>query len=505
MVESQAGRTPMEQRARRIARGGTAVFATSLTLKGTSVLASILIARHLGPYQLGEWSLVTSVTGLAWMFIELGTGTAAVRLVSAARASDPERAQRLSRTYVVLELLLSLPVLLAFAGSATWLSTDLYGDPVLLPLFWLSIAGLFLSTLVACYAALMQAFERIRLLARMNLVFGASHSVLLVVFVLLWGLVGGFTASLVANAAQCLTYAALFKDVRPFRLDGWRLRRDDVTEILFYAVPTFMSGVMLVAFNWIGATIVTGQIGVETLGHFSVAQRLAFVVLYIPSAIVVPFFPMATGLYQTSPSDFTRTLNHTLRYILLISFPATLIVAAFSRILVGVLYTDAYAEAAALLPILAGASLLASFLSPAILVFYVTGAMRRQIALTSAAFAAATVGVVLLVPAIGVEGFAWSYLLYYAVTIALAPVLHGALFPDPRYRRMTAVALGLSGIVLTAGLLLARLEPFIASVIAIGTVAATAVGIYAKAFTERDRAFLRRLLEDLVGRRDDPR
>lgn len=93
----------MQQRARRLARGGAAIFATSLLLKSVSVLASILIARWLGPFLLGEWTLVTYVTGLVYLFIELGTGTAAVRLIAGYKATNPARARQIARVYITVE------------------------------------------------------------------------------------------------------------------------------------------------------------------------------------------------------------------------------------------------------------------------------------------------------------------------------------------------------------------------------------------------------------------
>ncbi len=306
------------------------------------MIASILIARHLGPYQLGQWALVTYVAGFMWILIELGTGTAAVRVISAARAKDPERAVRITKNYVFIEILFSLPVLGLFLAMAPWLSEGLYRDPVLLPLFWLSIGTMFVSTFTTCYGAILQGYERIGLLARLTLVFGLTHSILLVVFVLLWGLVGGFTASLLAALVQLGIYMYFSRSPNPLQWRGWRPDRAILRELLVFSLPAFATMFFLVTFNWIGATLVTAQSGVEGLGHYTVAQRVAFLVLYIPNAVVVPFFPMASNLYQKNPSEFTRTFNHALRYVLIFVFPVVMLVSTLARPMISVVSTDAY-------------------------------------------------------------------------------------------------------------------------------------------------------------------
>jgi O-antigen/teichoic acid export membrane protein len=488
----------MQQRARRIARGGGAIFATSLLIKGSSVLASILIARVLGPFQLGEWALVTYVTGFVYMFIEMGTGTASVRMISAVRVKDPSRAEAFARTYVMFELVVSLPVLLVLTGLAPWLAGSFYRDPVLLPLFWLSVVTMFLWTISACYSAILQAYERIRFLAKLSLCFGLTSSFLLVLFVLLWGLVGGFTASLIANAIQLVVYIIVLRQPRLFSRASLSFDRSILKELLFYGLPTFGAAAFLVTFNWMGATVVTSTAGLQNLGNYTVAQRLAFVIMYIPTAIVVPFFPMASGLYEKDPVQFSRTFNHTLRYTLMIVFPTTLAFSAFARPLITFLYTDAYQGASEVLPIMAGAALLASFMSPANLAYYITGAMWRQVVLSVAVFAVSLVALFSLVPVLGVLGFAWSVYLFYASTVLFAPWLLGRYFPEPRFRRMAAVSMSLSGVIIVSGLVLASLDVKTSAIIGVVLVVVSLLVIYVKVMTTGDRSFVRQMVREVL-------
>ena len=497
-VKQSGSSTEMQQRGRRIARSGGAIFATSLLIKGSSVLASILIARILGPFQLGEWALVTYVTGFAYIFIELGTGTASVRLIAGSREKDPARAEAFARTYVKFELIVSIPILLLLTGMAPWLSGSFYRDPVLLPLFWLSALTMFLWTLSACYGAILQAFERIRLLARLSLYFGLTSSLLLVFFVLLWGLIGGFVASLVANGIQVGVYFVVLRRPKILTRPLFQLDRSALRELMYFGLPSFGAAAFLVTFNWIGATLVTSTVGLQNLGNYTVAQRLAFVIMYIPTAIVVPFFPMASGLYERSRDEFATTFIHTLRYTLLIVFPVTLVFSSFSRPLISFLYTDVYGGAAFVLPVTAATALLASFLSPAGLAFYVTSAMRRQVMLSATVFTVSIVALFALVPSLGILGFAWSMFGFYAITVALSPLLLGKRFPDPRFRRMAAIALVLSGVVLSGGLFLARLDIGLSSLAGGILSSVSVIIIYLKAMSARDRAFVLQMAREAL-------
>ncbi len=495
----------MERQGRRIARGGGTIFYTSLLAKASSVIASVVIARVLGPFQLGEWTLVTSVTGIIYMLIELGTGTASVRMISAIRERDPARAELVAHNYLVFELATSIPILVVFAAVSPLLAGPFYQDQALLPLFLLSAATIFMWTLAACYGAVLQAYERIRLLAKLSLGFGLANSALLLVFVVVWGLIGGFTASLLANTVQLLMYRFVLRQSRLFGKAGLRVDRHIVRELLFYALPTFVGSTFYVVFNWVGATLVSSTVGLANLGNYTVALRLAFVVMYVPTAIVVPFFPMASGVYERDPSEFAQTLHHTLRYVLMIVFPLTLIISLFSRPLVSLVYTSAYSGAAEILPITASAAFFASFASSANLVYYVTKAMRRQVALSCLVFCVSMVALVTLTSRYGITGFAWATLAFYGVGVAFAPLLLGRRFADLRFRKMVVAALLLGAAVLAAGVASSRLEPVVSALVGICVVPLVCTVIYMRFMNDRDRSFIGKVVRGALRLERDNR
>ncbi len=114
--------------------------------------------------------------------------------------------------------------------------------------------------------------------------------------------------------------------------------------------------------------------------------------------------------------------------------------------------------------------------------------------LSTIVFGVAVVALLVLVPDLGVLGFAWAILIYYGTSTVLSPWMLGRYFTDRRYRLLSFVALALSGATLASGLLLQRLDVMTSSLAASGLIGGSIVVTYLKVMTKRDRAFLRSLI-----------
>src|SRR3972149_3977981 len=82
---------------RRLAKESLQFFAQTVFMKAITIVASIVLARLLGPSALGLWALVTSTSGWIWIIAELGLGAAVTPLVArAGRGGDPLRRELVS-------------------------------------------------------------------------------------------------------------------------------------------------------------------------------------------------------------------------------------------------------------------------------------------------------------------------------------------------------------------------------------------------------------------------
>jgi hypothetical protein len=124
--------------------------------------------------------------------------------------------------------------------------------------------------------------------------------------------------------------------------------------------------------------------------------------------------------------------------------------------------------------------------------------MWRQVVLSVAVFAVSLVALFSLVPVLGVLGFAWSVYLFYASTVVFAPWLLGRYFPEPRFRRMVAVSMILSGVIVVSGLLLVSLDVKTSAIMGVVLVVVSLLVIYVKVMTTGDRSFVRQMVREVL-------
>ena len=143
---------PVVQMSASFARGYLwSLGATALPLV-SAFLASLIIARWMGPGIVGLISLTQAVATIFLIVAKFGVEGAASRLASEYQISAPWRIPRLVRLSTSLRVLFTVPTAVAASFLAPQLSR-LFGDPSLLPLFRLG-GLLILAVSLSEYAGL---------------------------------------------------------------------------------------------------------------------------------------------------------------------------------------------------------------------------------------------------------------------------------------------------------------------------------------------------------------
>jgi O-antigen/teichoic acid export membrane protein len=391
---------------RRLALGVGLVLAGRAVALALGAVTFLWIARGLGPERFGLYTLAFVYVSFFATVIDNGLNI----VVTRALARSPDDAPRLVGSALALKTALCLPLM----GLAIALAHGPWAPPALAQVVPVA-SGLILVTGLSAVNALFQAratmawvvagdvTARILFLAAVPIVLGA----------------GGSLATLFAVQVGAMAAGLLLPLGRALSELGPRLRVDVTVwrQLIGPAAALSASlalGMLTARFDMIVLPAVAPP---RAVGEYAVAFRLVDLLLLLPALmlqVVFPAFVARAGETDAMETRFRRVE----RLLALIGFP----VAAFLTLAPGpvlrVTGGEAYVGGAASLAILAW-GLAAVYLSNGMLYVLVAAGRSRELLAWSAAGAAASVVLgLLLAPRFGPVGAASATVLAHVVTLA---------------------------------------------------------------------------------------
>jgi len=131
---------------RRMAKYSAYIFFSTVLLKSIVLIQSIVVARLLGPEQLGMLSIVMSLGAIVSTVSGFGMVSAMVRIVPEYRLKDPQKVDSTLIAFFWISIMTTLPVLGLYVLLDPFISVALYIEPDLIYLIYLWIIGALLGT-----------------------------------------------------------------------------------------------------------------------------------------------------------------------------------------------------------------------------------------------------------------------------------------------------------------------------------------------------------------------
>lgn len=334
-----------------LVRGGAMTLGGSLLGRAAGMAQSIVIARGLDPHRLGVFSILNYVLALGGAIVDLGVPLAATKLVAEFRVTRPTALRRIVGILAVLSVLLATAGALLLLGGAGWLSR-FYREPELAPLFRLAAALLFISLVGAFLASAVQGFRRIDALAAVTAVKAVVALGATLVLLPSLGLVGVILASIMAEALAWVLCARPLRQAlagAPADPAGALAARPVVGRALALSVPVVLNGLVVWGGAWFVRSYLARTTGYESVGYFHVADASARLLLLLPSAVAVPFLPAISESIALGREVTSQMVEGGLRLTLLAVAPAGAFLCLAAEPVLGLIYGDVYATAAAAL------------------------------------------------------------------------------------------------------------------------------------------------------------
>lgn len=357
------------------------VLTSQVTTLVLSVLGTVVIPRFLGAAVIGRLQLALSMWLLGGAVIGFGMDLA----ISKAVARDPKSIGRWVSTSLVAQLCLAIPVAIFIFSYAFIVG---YSTQVIVLLAILGL-GAFVESWNGLASAVLAGAERFgpasvaAVISRLVSVGGAVALLLMGFDVYAVALIGGAGSVLSFIVQWRAAYRAWqdFDGVRPKRV-----RRGDVVAVLRECAPYFWIMFFMTAYQQVDIVVISLVVdNDEVLGWYSVYDRLAGTLMFVPTVFMTVVYPMLARLHDQRPTDgrpSARQLmvaRRSFRLMLVIAMPASLGLAVLARPIVELLYGEEFSNASEVI-VVGAVTIAATYLSNVFSIVLIS--MDRQKAIT---------------------------------------------------------------------------------------------------------------------------
>ena len=332
-----------------IVGSGYSLFAL-VAVKGIDVVSSMIVARLLGPRNLGMFAIIKYLLELLCLFTALGIPTAMVKFLA---ESDAKSQVTSSKSQIVSTSLVSMliPTFLT-CGIVFWISDfiaqNIYHEPSLGLLIRISVGTLFAMTLLMFGTSILQGLQEIKKISMariLNSILGLPVVILLVYYSGLKGAV--ISRAMVALIGIIVIGWILIRGSRFTAHDSRFTIHDSrfTKRLLNLAFPTFISGLVMVPALWIMTTRLSITKGFTQVGFFNVAYVLMQIILFIPMAVGIPLVPKVSELNIVNRKKLSSIIFASLYIVGLLSLIIAMVFSIFSKHILLFLYGAEYFEA----------------------------------------------------------------------------------------------------------------------------------------------------------------
>lgn len=299
-----------------------------------------LLARFLGPGDLGKFYFAISFTTIFAILIDLGLANVLTREV----AKNQDKVARLIGS--ILSMKVPLAIISVFL--ALLIINISPGDPLVKILVYISIFSMVLDSFTSTFYAAIRGFH--------NLKYESIAAVVFQLIVLVFGYGSLLLGGGLYFAMGALALASLFNFTYSFWVAKVRLRipiklvydKVLIKSLIFISWPFALYAVFQRLYTYLDSVLLSYLAGDVQVGLYQIAFKIVFALQFLPLAFTASVYPALSKYWQSDREQLEVTFARALNYLTIISWP--IIVGTFllaDKIVL--LFSDGYA--AAVLPL----------------------------------------------------------------------------------------------------------------------------------------------------------
>jgi len=272
-----------------------------------------LLARYVGPANLGKYYFAISFTTIFAIFIDLGFANVLTREV----AKDQNRSQKWLANILTLKVPLALLSL-----AAVFILINILGyDETTRNLVYISSICMVLDSFTVTFFAVIRGFH--------NLKFESISSVIFQLIVLTFGygalLLGGGLIPAMFALALASSYNFIYSLVilqRKIKI-GIKIAYDKylIKEILVVSWPFAVYAIFQRLYTYLDSVLLSILAGDEQVGLYQIAFKIIFALQFLPMAFTASLYPAMSSYWQNNREQLAISFERAMNYLIIISLP----------------------------------------------------------------------------------------------------------------------------------------------------------------------------------------
>jgi O-antigen/teichoic acid export membrane protein len=331
------------------ARGG--FFLVSGTAIATVILAiaSILIARFLGPELYGQYTLALVIPQVLFFFTDLGISQGITKFTADLRSKgENSRIPNIIKHGITIRTLIGLAIFAINYALADMIATVILQRPELA--FYMRIASIAIlfQVIFTTTASAFVGLDKTEYQAIATNIQATAKAIVSIILILaglgITGAITGYTVSYVIAASATILLLWLFLRKNKSLGESDNIKTNLKT-LFKYGTPLYIS-VLLLGFLPLFMNIILAFFATDTdIGNYKAAINFAtlLTVLAIPiTTVLLPAFSKLTNSTSQKIRDFFRI---SVKYTTIIVIPVTFLIIVYSNEIVQIIYGETYKSA----------------------------------------------------------------------------------------------------------------------------------------------------------------
>jgi len=474
---------------------GTAMIVTHLL----SFISSIMMARLLGPENLGVLTILRDIGGIIIPLIMCGIPIAMTKFIAEYNVNDQEKMEKTFSTGFTLLLILSFVGSIIYYFASDFVAVNIYHKPILGTLMKINASYIMLTVLVNFVISALQGFQKIKQMAMISIINSAVSLPILYFFIIYMGLIGAVIAGAIGVTINLLITLRFFMPVMHEKRLHFNLNIDKESTItlLKYSLPLLLSVIILRPARLYGLSYLGIFCSYTEVGYFRVANSLYNLTLFIPAAIATPLFPIISEL-QSDIRKRANMISRIIRLQLLAMLPVIVGLGPISKYVLFILFGSKYMGADIITYIMLNVALLSSVFSTLGVLLQGTGRTKHILLIDIANASMFIIGSAYLIDLFGVNGL--GLLLLAISIILLVPYMLYLIKNSDIEFNLIKVPILLSILFLSADFVLIKTLLGVELIISAAIITVLLVGVEIAILTDDDKRILKGAFKSIINR-----
>jgi len=272
-----------------------------------------LLARYLGPADLGKYYFAISFTTIFAIFIDLGFANVLTREI----AKDQSKTEK----WLGNVLALKIPLTIIAVAAVFILINILNYDSLTKNLVYISVISMVLDSFTSTFFAVIRGFH--------NLKYESIASIVFQLIVLSVGYSALLLGGGLIPAMAALALASLYNFFYSWAIVKKRIKivikviydKPLVQEIIKISWPFAAYAIFQRLYTYFDSVLLSILAGDEQVGLYQVAFKIIFALQFLPMAFTASLYPALSTYWQTNRAQLAISFERAMNYLIIISLP----------------------------------------------------------------------------------------------------------------------------------------------------------------------------------------